>query len=704
MNRQNKILLLAISLLTCLIFLRYIDPIPIQIVRASLFDFYQRLEPRQSERLPVTIIDIDEKSLAEIGQWPWPRTMLADLLQKLSEVQPLVIGFDMVFPEPDRLSPANIISMIAEQSSSELLKELNVIDNDQLFAAEIARQPVVLGTMLNNFQAHNNQAYDKTAISWNIDPSAFLPVRIARLSSLEQLESAAKGVGVFTLVPEVDGVVRQVPTLFKVNNEILPSFGMELLRVALGADIINVTVDDAGVDAVEIQGIVIPTDLAGLTRIHFNEHQPVRFVSAVDVLEGSIDQEALLGHIFLIGASAIGLYDIKMTPMAEQMPGVEIWAQWLESSLFANLLERPNYAIAAEIFFLLAFGLLLIFLTFKASAMLSLLVYTSLSILSIGLSWWMYINKSLLLDFSFPALSTGVLFAFLILMKFWREERQRKQIKNAFSHYLAPSIVDELATNPGQLKLGGEVREITSLFTDLQGFTELTEKIEPEKLVDIVNQYLDGICQIAIEHGGTIDKIIGDAVHVIFGAPKIQPDHADLATTCALKIDAFCKQFSKQKISDYKLGVTRIGINSGAAVVGNFGGQQRFDYTAYGDTINTAARLESANHHLGTLICVSESTKELCTSHSFRPVADLIVKGKSQAITVYEPIQADSNYRLYLEQYSVAYSNLKKQNPESIILFKKLLDQHPDDNVISTWLNHLDLTNEVSSLRELSQK
>lgn len=705
MKNTFRIVFLACLALFLLFIIRLIDPQPVQIIRAATFDYYQRVLPKEVEKFPISIIDIDEKSLTEIGQWPWPRSILAELLEKLSALQPLVIGFDMVFPESDRLSPSSIVNLLPKETSRLILDRIKLSNSDEELVKSFVELPIVLGTMLNN-SVKVNQAglLKKSQIEWSSNPTKFLPVFSTRTANLKDFETAAKGVGVFTLLPEVDGVVRRVPTLFNLDNEILPAFGLEILRVALADESVNVEVDQAGIDSITTGGITIPTNQRGLTWVQFNQHQKTRFISAVDILKDRVDENSLSGHIFLIGTSASGLLDIKMTPMAQQMPGVEIWAQWLESALFGKLLERPNYAFIAEVLFLVGFGLLLIFLTVKASARLSFCVYFGLTLLCIGFSWWMYSRNYQLFDFTFPVLSAGVLFAFLMLMKFWHEEQQRKQIKNAFSHYLSPSIVDELAANPDQLKLGGESREITSLFTDLQGFTELSEAVEPEQLVSLINRYLDGICHVVINHGGTIDKIIGDAIHAIFGAPKHDSEHADNAVSCALKIDEFCRQFKINNSNKFKFGDTRIGVSSGLAVVGNFGGEQRFDYTAYGDVINTAARIESANQYLGTTISISELTKNLCEEHEFRPIADLTVKGKSGSLMVYEPLTQGSEVSSYLDRYCDVFADLKHKKSNAVLQLKELNNDYPQDMVIKVLLDHVIESNSISVERVLSEK
>ena len=692
MRRFLNLFLVINIILALLISLRLWDPLPVQIARTSLFDLYQRLAPRQIEKLPVTVIDIDEKSLAELGQWPWPRTILASLVDKLSVAKPLVMGFDIVFVEPDRLSPSNLINILPEQVLTAPLDAIKHINNDALFSKAIEKHSIVLGTLINTAEPRqHSEENTKARFIWDSGAELSLPLMPGRSGNIPVLETPAQGIGVLTLFPEPDGVVRRVPTIFRVGDSYWPSFGVELLRVALNADHININVDKAGIDSLEVGGISIPANAQGLTWVHFNEHQNQRFVSATDILHDRHDLSSLSGHILLIGASAGGLHDLKMTPMAQQMSGVEIWAQWLESGLFGQLLQRPNYIFISELIFVFLIGQLLIFLTYKAKAGTSLFVFSALVVACGCFSWWLYLKKLQLFDISFPILTAGLLFALLMYMKFHKEEQQRRQIRDAFSHYLSPTIVNEISRNPQTLKLGGEVRVITSLFTDLEGFTLLSEKFEAETLVDLINQYLDGICQIIIRHEGTIDKIIGDAVHAIFGAPHQLTDHAEKAVDCALAIDRFSQVFRQTQLEQgFSLGVTRVGVNSGEAVVGNFGGQERFDYTAYGDTINTASRIEGANQHLGTRICVTQTSVELCQRNLFRPIAQLTVKGKLDQIMVYEPLGADSPLIIYNEEYQAAFALLNESDPVAHMAFKKLSEKYPGDSVIRSHLHSLE--------------
>lgn len=261
---------------------------------------------------------------------------------------------------------------------------------------------------------------------------------------------------------------------------------------------------------------------------------------------------------------------------------------------------------------------------------------------------------------------------------------REKRVKSAFSHYLAPAVIEQLLEDPTRLALGGEKREMTFLFTDIAGFTTLSEKVDPTIVVQLLNEYFDGMYSIVLEHGGTNDKIVGDALHVMFNAPTDQPDHADRAVSCALALGTFCEEFRrKQARRSIALGETRIGINTGSAVVGNFGGTIRFDYTAYGDAINTASRLEGAGEYLGNCICVSSATRDQCPDLVFRPVGRLMLKGKSEAIEVFEPLPSEERSSDKQRAYLQAYEILEMNDPKALTSFAKLSNRFPSDRLIA---------------------
>ncbi len=256
---------------------------------------------------------------------------------------------------------------------------------------------------------------------------------------------------------------------------------------------------------------------------------------------------------------------------------------------------------------------------------------------------------------------------------------------------MSPGYVDQLAANPDQLKVSGEHREATFLFTDLAGFTQLTEEMAPDGLVSLINEYLDKTCEIVTRHGGMVATIVGDALHVLYNAPIYQDDHAQRAVKAAIELDVFCQKFSTLKHSQgIRLDLTRIGINTGVAVIGNFGGKERIEYTAMGDAINTAARLESVNKHLGTRVCVSESTVMQCTGISFRPIGCLVLKGKSNGVNVFEPTEILSSQSADTASYMQAFQKMEKHEPGALDSFIKLSAQFNEDPIVSFHLNRLE--------------
>jgi adenylate cyclase len=316
---------------------------------------------------------------------------------------------------------------------------------------------------------------------------------------------------------------------------------------------------------------------------------------------------------------------------------------------------------------------------------LSISLFTAFFIaLLLGVDIGLWTSARLSLSPVVPVITVLAIITLNVLWGYFTEAQQKKQVRKAFSSYMAPALVDQLVDNPDMLSLTGETREMTFLFSDIAGFTSFTEKATPEVLVATLNEYLDVMCRAVMEHGGTIDKIVGDAVVGIFNAPLDQPDHAIRAVNCALEMDRISRAFIK-KMNDagYPFGNTRVGVNSGPAIVGNFGGSERFDYTAHGDPINTAARLESVNKHLGTLICISGTTAEQCPDHFFRPVGGLVLKGKTEAIDTFVPITEEESRSPLVLAYKEAFEHLQREEADVGELFTALKAQYPDDPLVN---------------------
>ncbi len=691
----------ALMLLIVLV-VRVKAPHVVEFFQLQVFDTYQRIEPRPYTPVPVKIIDIDDASLKRIGQWPWPRTLLSRLIEIVFEGNPTVLAFDILLAEPDRTSPKNILPLWPDTPEIAHLKRRAAVlpDHDEMLAGAIADKNVVVGFVLNNQLAAISPAVKWRVITAGDRPQPYIPNFSGAVLSLAPIEASAAGNGSFNLVPEPDSIIRRMHLMFRQGGTIYPSLAAETLRVAFaeptyvlrsaGKGAEPVFGGHTGLNTISIGGLAVPTDSHGRVWMHYTRPEPSRYLPAWKVFEADFDPRELEGYVLLLGTTAPGLGDTRATPLNPVTAGVEVHASLLEQILLGHFLERPGWAEAAEFLYMLILGMLLVVLLVRLSAFGCAVLGATTVALAVGLSWYSYTRHGWLVDPVGPSLAAFLIYLAASLSSFMRSEARRRHLRSAFGHYLAPTVIEQLLDDPNRLKLGGERREMTFLFTDVAGFTALTEGIEPAELVRLLNDYLDETCAIVFRNGGTIDKIVGDALHVMFNAPSDQPDHAQRAVTCAIELDAFCHRFAETKrASGTAFGETRIGVNTGYTVVGNFGGTQRFDYTAHGDAINTAARLESVNQHLGTRVCVSEPAMRACDGIEFRPVGSLVLKGKTEGIAVFEPVTEKSAACASLEAFKAAYRLLEAEDPAATEAFTRLNEDDPDDGLVAFHLARL---------------
>jgi len=635
-------------LLFALVPLRLADPRPLEELRARAFDFFQVLRPRQQEQRPVVIVDIDEASLKAIGQWPWPRTTVADLVTHITQLGAIAIGFDIIFAEPDRMSPA-----IAERSfrgiDPETRAKLDSLpSNDEALAEAIKRSRVVVG------QAGAAEPEPKTAADAALqtgfavrgpDPSPYLVTFAGLLRNVPVLEQAAAGRGLFSINPERDGIIRRVPVIMMAQGSLVPSLSMELLRVVSGSSAILVRVDDAGVQSVAVPGLEVPTDRNGQFWVHFNKHDPGRYVSAKDVLQGNVPPDRLAGRVVLIGTSAIGLLDLKTTPLDAAIPGVEVHAQILESVLSKSSLVNPNYAIGAELAIAVLFGLAIIIAAPMLPASIVIVLGGCLIAGLIGLSLYLFVEHNLLIDFTYPLISSWLIYLVLTFVNYFREQKQRRQIRSAFGYYLSPHMVEQLARSPEKLVLGGEERRMTILFSDVRGFTTISEhyKDDPQGLTRLMNRFLTPLTNAIIERKGTIDKYIGDAIMAFWNAPVDDNEQEANACEAAMEmlsraetLNSELKREAEANGGPFMPLRIGIGLNTGPCVVGNMGSDFRFNYSVLGDTVNLASRLEGRTKDYRIPMVIGSRTAEGARQRFAVMEIDLImVKGKKQPEAVF---------------------------------------------------------------------
>ena len=488
---------------------------------------------------PVVIVDIDENSMSALGQWPWPRTMLADLLTRLHEMEAVAVGFDVVFPEPDRASPGEAVKHFRnlDKGTRELLAHLP--SNDNIFAQVIGEGKVVLGQSGTHTINVNppGQRPETGIATMGADPSPFLIVFPFLLRNLPELEQAAAGRGLFSIRPERDGIVRRMPIVMKAEGKIVPSLTLDMLRVVTESGAILIRSDEAGVRTVAVPGMELPTDQNGRIWVHFGPHDPARYVSAKDVLEGNVTPERFSGKLVLIGTSAIGLSDIKTTPVSAAIPGVEVHAQLLEvgidrlAAIRAKLCRRSRDAQRGRD---------------RQHARACSPVRRRSNAACDRRCFGRHLDRRVVdrvqplsdaLRCDLPADRLLVVSVSLVLIGYFREQLDRRRIRAAFGQYLSPTLVDRLARSPKQLVLGGEERVMTILFSDVRGFTTISEtfKHDPQGLTTLMNRFLTAVTNAIVACNGTIDKYIGDAVMAFWNAPLDDPDHETQCLPCSAR-------------------------------------------------------------------------------------------------------------------------------------------------------------------------
>jgi len=632
--------IVGLMLLVSLLGLRIWDPGPVETLRLKSLDIYQLLYPREEHRDLVAIVDIDEQSLRALGQWPWPRTIMAEMITKITEQGGTIVGFDVLFPEPDRSSPEVFAETFQglDDVTRERLRRLP--SNDATFADVIRTSRVVLGQ--SGYRVSGGVPTAQPAIQTGIatlgpDPRLFLVDFPHLLRNLAVLDEAAQGHGMFSVVSDRDGVVRRVPVVAVANGTIVPSLSLEMLRAAAGSGAILVKSDASGVRSVVVGDFEIPTDGKGRVWIHYSALKRGRYISAIDLLQGHVPAEALSGKMVLIGSSAAGLLDLKVTPIHPALPGVELHAQVLESALTRSTLSRPSYTAFVELVLVALMSILLIAQAPKMNAGTLLVLGGVPAAVILGLSWYCFTILDLLIDYTFPLISSFLVYAILVFTNYVTVSADRFRIRSAFSQYLSPDLVEQLAQSPEKLTLGGEQRELTVLFSDIRGFTAISElyRDDPQGLTALINRFFTPLTHNIMECRGTIDKYMGDAIMAFWNAPLSDPIHEVNACKAAFAMLESLKMLNEQRQreadNDRPIPPLRIGIglNTGLCVVGNFGSDLHFNYSVLGDTVNLASRLEGLTKEYGVPVIIGEKTaKAVRVQFAVLEIDHLQVRGK----------------------------------------------------------------------------
>ena len=645
-------------------------------LRNSAFDTFQIISPRQSQTKDnILILDIDEKSLSEIGQWPWSRSVLSELVDQTN--LSAALAFDIVFAEADRTGSKELMNLY--KKNNDFVKSLKGLpDNDDLFANSIKDHgTVVLGAIPSN-SLKNNFQMRFGLIQQGDDPKKFLREYKGIQTNLKILNSSSAGIGSMS-IGNNDSIIRKLPLFENINGSLVPSLSLELLRVAIGASTYQIKSSNAsgetafgeetGINHVKLGNLIIPTNPDGSVWIHYPEVS-VDSISVSDIIKQKYPKDFFKDKILIVGTSAPGLFDLRSTPLKNNVPGVKIIADLTDQILSGSFLQRPDWIFGLELFTGLTLAILItIFIQFLGPIG-GLSVFLIGNGISIFGSFYIFENYLFLIDPISPLIICLISYLVITFFNFLFTELERRKVRNAFSQYMSPVMVEKLAQSNKSLKLGGERREMTFLFSDIRGFTAISEKYkdDPESLTVLINSILTVLSDEVLDQDGTIDKYMGDCIMAFWNAPSEDPFHREKSIEAAFNMSEALNKLNESldRKGENKLSIG-IGINSGECIVGNMGSEKRFDYTVLGDAVNLASRLEGQSGNYGMQIILGEETiKKISKNEYFQFELDLIsVKGKSEPtsiFTVFKSWTAEVAYEVFYEEHMDFLKNYRNKN------------------------------------------
>jgi adenylate cyclase len=665
----------------------------------------------------VVLAAIDEKSVEAEGRWPWPRSRIAALIDALSRDGAKVIAFDVTFSEPDDNSRLKLVDQLARKIDSlhvqvpqlsDLLRESRIdADNDQALAAALARSKaaVVLGYFFHMSEAEVGYKQSETRVGhqlqgiadsrypfvlYTVQSATSVPLMkaYAPQGNLPMFTAAASSSGYFTIASDADGTVRWMPLVIQDGEDLFPPLSVLSAWHYLGKPQLAVRVGPEGVQGVQIGDRLVPTDELGQLLINYRG-PPKTFphYSISDILAGKLPSGTFADKIVLVGATAIGIGDIRSTPFAPVYSGPEIHATAIDNILTGDFIARPRWSQVFDLLAIILVPLLVAAIVPRVSAFGGLLLVAGLFALFVGIAYELFVTAHVWLNMVYPVFALFATYLMLTLHRYLTEERERRRITKTFQQYVSPEVIDQVLKDPDRLRLGGEERVLSVLFTDLAGFTKYSEHYTPTQVINVLTEYYDRMTELVFASRGTIATYVGDELMAIFGAPVEQLDHAKLACAAALAMRDARKVLAEQwaKLGRPPLSA-RTGINSGPMLVGNYGSKYRFNYSVLGDSVNLASRLEQLNKVYRTDIMIGEQTADLIGSDfRLRELDRVQVVGRSQALRIYELLgTAGAVLPMAREQMLVRYqagleAYRKRQWDAAAENFRQCLALYPED-------------------------
>ena len=677
------------------------------------------------------LIAIDEKSLDEIGRWQWPRSVLAELIHKLKKCNAKVIGFDMVFPEPDQHSELKTVTSIRDEAEKSkianqkfydaLRKKAAKADTDAILARAIKDAGnMVIGYFFHmkkelaggtsnkevQFEEHTSQfEYPFYTIPAQSDTTH--PFPMAEAQSLEinlpSFTSASKLSGYFNIIPDRDGAVRTIDLVARYKDHYLVPLSLQILRHYFDYPEVELKFHQGGVEKVRLGDINIPCDFESKMLINYRGRQHTfKHYSFADIIHDRIPPDEFTDKIVLVGATATGIYDIRITPFDKIFPGVEVHANVIDTVLKGDFLFRSHWTRLLDVLIIMAMGLFTGLVLPRFKAIPGALFTTTTFVLYLFVACLVFGHYRLLVSIIYPIMVILLIYIAITSYHYMVEEKEKRRIRATFKHYLAASVVEEILKDPDKLKLGGEEKELTILFSDIRDFTTISERLSPSQIEQLLNEYLTVMTTVVFQYDGTLDKYMGDAIMAFFGAPLDQPDHhlraCYTATGMIEELKVLQRKWKEKGLPLLNCG---IGINSGLMVVGNMGSDSLFDYTVIGDNVNLGSRLEGLNKKYGTNVIISEFTHHYVKdAFKFRELDLVQVKGKERAVTIYELLRKEDIPFNWEESFLKPYEEgLKRyRNREWMKAteeFSKALEAFPNDLTARLYIKRCETFKEI---------
>ncbi|MFQ5665972.1 MAG: CHASE2 domain-containing protein [Candidatus Binatia bacterium] len=671
--------------------------------RVQDYRFLQRgVEPASPD---IVIVAVDDASLEKVGRWPWSRAVIARLVQRLAAAGAAVIGFDIVQseataePDVDRLR--HRVEDVDEHTWAAVRRALReeTAEDELLARAVRASGRTVLGYFFD-FDGKNRNANSVRVSSYNVVQNSRsgrgetqIPLAPMARANLPALSAAAREVGYFNFVPDRDGSYRRVPLAIGFGAHVALPLSLAMLRVYRPGTALAIRFANFGVESVRAGSVPVPVAEDGEMLINYRGPRGTfHHVSAMNVLAGKTNPATFRGKAVLVGVTAPALADVRVTPFDATFPGVEIHANVLDNVLRHDFLRHPHWIVGAEIGVILSAVLVLgVVLRYARGVTGALVAATLLAVFLAGSQWW-FVAYGLPLSVVYPVLAIGLTYSAISLQHYVTEEGEKRKIRDAFGLYLSPDLARLVSERPDMLALGGEKRELTVLFSDIRGFTTISEELDPEVLVELLNEYLGTMTDVVFAHDGTLDKYIGDAIMAVWGAPVHQPDHAARACLAALgmvtALHDLDKDWARRGLPQLDIGV---GLNSGPMVVGNMGSARRLSYTVMGDNVNLGSRLEGLNKLYGSRIIASESTIRAARDMVVARELDLVrVKGKHVPVRIFEVLDGASERERWvplLERFEAGLTAYRQRRwDDAVAAFAAIVGECPEDGPAKLYL------------------